>query len=298
MLAIVIPYFKKTFFNETLDSLSNQTDKRFKVYIGDDASLQPPNSLIEKYQDHFDFEYKRFKTNLGANYLTRHWDRCIAMTHTEEWIMILGDDDILGFNVVQKFYKNLKEINRLSINVVKFSSQEINAKTKPISNIYINKKVLKSTEAFYRRVNNISRSSLSEHIFRREAYEEKGFKDYELGWSADDMAWLQFSNFNNIYCINDAKIFIRVSKKSISGMSAHREKKLRSSFQIFYDIIHNYFSHFDRKHKNLIIRMYEGILIVIEGKTFKNFLKIAYLFLKNIFLYSFFKFTYRFFFKK
>lgn len=38
MLAIVIPYYKLTFFEETLQSLANQSDKRFKVYIGDDAS--------------------------------------------------------------------------------------------------------------------------------------------------------------------------------------------------------------------------------------------------------------------
>ena len=35
MLAIVIPYYKYSFFEETLISLSNQPDKRFKIYIGD-----------------------------------------------------------------------------------------------------------------------------------------------------------------------------------------------------------------------------------------------------------------------
>jgi hypothetical protein len=35
MLAIVIPYYKRTFFEETLQSLANQTDKRFQVFIGD-----------------------------------------------------------------------------------------------------------------------------------------------------------------------------------------------------------------------------------------------------------------------
>lgn len=39
MLAIIIPYYKFTFFEATLQSLANQTDQRFKVYIGDDASL-------------------------------------------------------------------------------------------------------------------------------------------------------------------------------------------------------------------------------------------------------------------
>lgn len=38
MLAIVIPYYKYTFFEATLISLKNQTDKRFNVYVGNDAS--------------------------------------------------------------------------------------------------------------------------------------------------------------------------------------------------------------------------------------------------------------------
>jgi len=33
MLAIVIPYFKRTFFEYTLQSLAKQTDQQFKVYI-------------------------------------------------------------------------------------------------------------------------------------------------------------------------------------------------------------------------------------------------------------------------
>ena len=43
MLAIVIPYYKLTFFEATLQSLADQTDKRFMVYIGDDASLESPD---------------------------------------------------------------------------------------------------------------------------------------------------------------------------------------------------------------------------------------------------------------
>jgi hypothetical protein len=40
MLAIVIPYYKRTFFEETLQSLAKQTDKRFVVYVGDDAGQE------------------------------------------------------------------------------------------------------------------------------------------------------------------------------------------------------------------------------------------------------------------
>ena len=37
-LAIVIPAYKAAFFERTLESIALQTDQRFRVYIGDDAS--------------------------------------------------------------------------------------------------------------------------------------------------------------------------------------------------------------------------------------------------------------------
>lgn len=53
MLAIVIPYYKLTFFDETLQSRVNQKDQRFKVYIGDDASPEDWTVLLEKYKAPF-----------------------------------------------------------------------------------------------------------------------------------------------------------------------------------------------------------------------------------------------------
>jgi GT2 family glycosyltransferase len=105
MLAIVIPYFKRTFFEATLQSIANQTDKRFKVYIGDDSSPENPVDLLEHYKGAFDFDYRRFKHNLGGVSLVKQWERCIAMTKEEEWVMILGDDDVLGTNVVETLHE-------------------------------------------------------------------------------------------------------------------------------------------------------------------------------------------------
>lgn len=49
LLAIVIPYYKPDFFEETLQSVAAQTDKRFTLYIGNDASAHDPLPLIQKY---------------------------------------------------------------------------------------------------------------------------------------------------------------------------------------------------------------------------------------------------------
>ena len=110
MLAIIIPYYKLTYFEATLKSLANQNDKRFKVYIGDDASPEDCTTLLQKFEGQFDFIYHRFETNLGGISLTQQWERCIALSGDEEWLMILGDDDVLEANVVASFYEDLNEI--------------------------------------------------------------------------------------------------------------------------------------------------------------------------------------------
>ena len=54
MLAIIIPYYKLTFFEATLQSLAYQTDKRFKVYIGDDDSPEDCTVLLQKFEGQFE----------------------------------------------------------------------------------------------------------------------------------------------------------------------------------------------------------------------------------------------------
>ena len=63
MIAIVVPYFKITFFEETLFSLANQSNKNFKVYIGNDASPDDPAELIDKYSSKINLKYQIYKEN-------------------------------------------------------------------------------------------------------------------------------------------------------------------------------------------------------------------------------------------
>ena len=105
MLSIIIPFYKIAFFDTTMQSLANQSNKNFNVFIGDDASPDSPEKLLEKYQGKFNFTYKKFNDNLGSISLVKQWERCIDMMKDEEWFMILGDDDVLGEKVVEEFYK-------------------------------------------------------------------------------------------------------------------------------------------------------------------------------------------------
>src|SRR5690606_7959291 len=117
MLAVVIPYYKLKFLDETLLSLKNQSNKRFITYIGNDASPDCPEDLLREYRKNLQIVYKKFNENLGSVSLTRQWERCLEMVQDETWIMVLGDDDKLGSECVEEFYRNLEEIEREGIKV-------------------------------------------------------------------------------------------------------------------------------------------------------------------------------------
>jgi len=290
MLAIIIPYYKHSFFETTLESLANQTDKRFKVYIGDDASPENPSDSIEKFRGQFDFVYHRFDENLGGLSLVKQWERCIALIGKEEWLMILGDDDVLGENVVEEFYENLPEVVKEGINVVRFATQKINGEGITISDIYVHPKIEKSVDFFFRGV----RSSLSEYVFKKEKVIEIGFKDFPLAWFSDILAIMEFSDFNNIFTINTAKVCVRISEISISGKDDNLKSKSKAKFAFYYYLVTHKIQYFsDIKKKELFFMINK--CYVNDKKEFLFFFKISVMYINKFMLKEYFRFLQLFF---
>lgn len=281
MLAIVIPYYKLSFFQETLQSLSNQTDKRFKVYIGDDDSNENPMELLNQYQKEFDFVYHRFETNLGRISLTQQWERCIGLIAEEEWLMILGDDDYLGENVVEQFYGHLQEFQEKT-NLVRFSSRTIVQDENYKATICQHPVWETATDAFYRKFNLITRSSLSEYIFLKKVYDKYGFYNYPLAWNSDDRAWLDFAEDKPIYSINDGLVNIRLSNLSITGMKDNLALKNNSLVAFHKYIIQNKLSHFNKYDRIKIIRKYHYELKNMKSIDCSDWLFLFKNYIKNL----------------
>lgn len=284
MLAIVIPYYKLTFFEATLQSLANQTNKRFKVYIGDDASINNPDLLLHKFQGQFEFVYHRFKNNLGSISLVQHWDRCISLVQNEGWIMILGDDDVLGANCVAEFYLNIEKIQKTS-NIVRFSSCNIDENGKKISKVFQNPIIESSIDFFFRE----RRSSLSEYVFNKKKILGIGLKDFPLAWCTDILAVLEVSDFGNVFSINDAIVYVRISDKSISGNKRNQELKSKAAFYFLYYLITKKERIFNISQRDKLIKEITGIYLNNKKNT-KLFLKLSMYFLNNFLLYDYFNF--------
>ena len=76
-MAIVIPAYKGRFLKETLDSIAVQAHKdEFVLYIGDDASPERLDKIVESYQNKVNLVYHRFSENMGRSEERRVGKEC------------------------------------------------------------------------------------------------------------------------------------------------------------------------------------------------------------------------------
>lgn len=285
MLAIVIPYYKIRFFQATLESLAQQSNKDFKVYIGDDASKEDPSILLEKYNGKIDFSYQRFDANLGGQSLVKQWERCIALAENEEWVMILGDDDVLSENAVEEFYNHFQEIQDEKIAVVRYATYKINEEGSLISAVYQHPRIENSIDSFFRK----TRSSLSEYIFRKEKIQKIRFKDFPLAWFSDVLAVMEFSDFKNLFTLNNAAVYVRISSESISGSSSFNAQKLEAGFRFYIYLLDKHLRYFNPAQINYLLEKTYNCYLT-NKKVISFLLRITKLHLKKGWIRSYFSF--------
>lgn len=236
-LAIVIPYYKIDFFEETLQSVAAQTDKRFSLYIGNDKSPHDPLPLIQKYFPEGSYRYFNYEENLGGKNLAMQWERILENV-TEEWFQILGDDDMISDNFVEEFYRNSEKYQ--DINFIKCRSYITDssggvsyAKSEQVKTGYYS-----AIDFFIKKIKGEINSSLSEHIFRNSAYIKYRFKKYPLAWHTDDYFLLEIaSDRPNFYFQSNVKVFIKETEKSISGSDGNTTEKEKATFQFYNDCL-------------------------------------------------------------
>lgn len=280
MLAVVIPFYKKAFFRECLESLAKQTNQNFNLYIGNDGSPDDPTELIQEFKSRLNLKYHNFQDNLGGKSLTKQWNRCLQMLGSEEWIMVLGDDDVLGENVVESWYQSLIEAEEKT-NVFRFATMIIDSESKSVSAKYNHPIWERPADSFYRRFTGKTRSSLSEYIFRKSSYLKYGFYNFPLAWHSDDRAWLDFSEDKPIFTINSANAYIRNSKLNISGRTDNFEGKINASVLFYEYLITQKKRLFTNKQLLEISRSRVNLILRLRKLSTKEQMALVFLHLKN-----------------
>jgi len=109
-LSITIPTFERTEFLEAaIESVINQTVVADEILVVDNGSSHSRIAdIVARYSG---VRYYRHPENLG---MFGNWNSCADLS-TQEYFMILGDDDILDRNFVYEIKKNIESKERPDI---------------------------------------------------------------------------------------------------------------------------------------------------------------------------------------
>lgn len=223
-LAIVLPAYKGEFLARTLDAIASQSDRRFRVYVGDDGSPDHLSDIVSASA--FSAEqlvYHRFDSNVGRTSLVRHWDRCIRLSH-EPWVWLFSDDDIMEPDCVAAFYRT-REQTHDAFDLYRFNTMMIDAtdNVRKLSPPHPREESWRELAYFLLR--NLRVCTQQEGIFRRRRYDEVGgFLDLPLAWGTDHAFTMACAGAGGLMTIDGPRVRFRQSGRNISS-SARAEMR-------------------------------------------------------------------------
>lgn len=231
-LSIVIPAYNGKFLDNTLESIAKQTNRQFSLYIGDDCSKDDLRAIVMKYEKHLPVTYKRFDQNMGQDNLVQQWRRCVEMAQSEQWIWLFPDDDIMGPDCVEEFYKTLEETDG-KYDLYRFGLQLIDRNGKPMYEFSECQKTESAFDFALARLKGQPYSMAGGFIFSKSAYDRnKGFVEFPAAWCSDDASFIRFGLRAGICRIDNAKVYWRMSGENITTQGAkYKTEKLEAVFQ-------------------------------------------------------------------
>jgi glycosyltransferase involved in cell wall biosynthesis len=238
-LAIVIPAYKTRYLRDSLQSIANQTNRNFRLYIGDDCSPEPIEKIVREFSDKLKIEYHRFDKNFGSVSLAKQWKRCLHLS-TEPWVWCFGDDDFMEPECVAAFFEALKNTEG-SHDVYRFNTVWINGENEIISERPPHPLDETGGDFLQARLQGNRNCTLQELIFSRQAWETAGeIPDFPLGWAADDALVAQLGTRRPIHAISGPRVRWRLSEVNISNSGSRDvvKKKIRASAQFVHWAVH------------------------------------------------------------
>lgn len=241
-LAVVIPAYKDVYLNNTLQSLSLQTDKNFSVYIGDDNSPYNLEQIVSKYINVLNITYKRFDKNLGGSNLVLQWNRCLELMQGEEYFCMFSDDDLMEPTCIEQFRKSL--IRNSNYDVFHFDINIINGNGEITTRCNEFPRVLSADKFLLLLYTYQIDARMPEFIFRtRHFHESGGFINFDLAYRSDNATVVANAKKRDIYTIPHAKVLWRDSGINVSSSQNDALKIRRTYASIdFFNWLEDYYT--------------------------------------------------------
>jgi len=214
-LAVVIPAYKETFFSRTLESLAAQTDRDFKIYIGDDCSPHDLKKIADRFSDRLRISYTRFTTNIGAKHLVKQWERCMTLVQDEDWVWFFSDDDLASPNCVEVLRNKLKTTNG---DVYRFNTCVIDGNDQLLWPTVPGPDFESAEQMALNILLGKRGNSMPDHVFSTDVYARKGgFVYTPYAQAADWATSIRFAQDKGMHIVQDGLVSWRLGSTSISS---------------------------------------------------------------------------------
>ncbi|TVQ03423.1 MAG: glycosyltransferase family 2 protein [Balneolaceae bacterium] len=224
-LAIIIPAWKTDYLRESIESILAQCDKRFTLYIFDDASPNDIESTVRSVNIPENVRFHRFDENLGQHSLVNHWNRCIVRTGNEKWVWLFSDDDMMTPDCVASFYQSVENFPGYA--AYRFNTHKIGPDGKTIRENNF-PEVTDAVDFLNLKLSYSQESYIVETIFSRDAYNTiEGIPEMPLAWTADDLFNVKLALHGRIRTISGGLVYWRYSKSNISGEKNRGSAKIK-----------------------------------------------------------------------
>lgn len=238
-LAVIIPAYKARFFADALRSLRDQTCRDFTVYVGDDASPENLQAIVDAFSTDLAIRYHRFPSNLGSRSLVGQWARCVELAQNERWLWLFSDDDLASPRCVEAFRdvagRFPSEVYRFNTHVIDGCGAE---KSPSLPSPDFESSERMALHLLYWKRGN----SMPDHIFSREVYERcGGFVDTPYAQGADWATSILFSQARGMRVVQDGLISWRQSGSNVSSIAATKRNEIMNGHYRFIDWILDHF---------------------------------------------------------
>lgn len=233
-LSIIIPAYKSVHLGQVFQSLKDQTNQNYSLYVFDDASTEDIKTCFESYfynQPHR--YYHRFAENMGGVNLAKHWNRCLELVDQHEWIWLFSDDDVMSDDCVSTFYENVD--NPKVFNVMRFILNGTNDNNDflPFKNPPCNS-TMSCEEFFSNLYGGHIDARMPEFIIKTSKLKEiGGFVPYDLAWRSDNATIMKLTYPDHIFVMPHGEVLWRFGSTNVSGTKKYNQRKNAVTVEFF-----------------------------------------------------------------
>ncbi len=223
--SICIPAYKHKHLKACISSILAQREESFELIVLNDDSPEPVEEIVRTFDD-ARIRYYRNEKNVGAYHLVNNWNKCLELAKGE-YIVIMGDDDLLEPDYLQEFTKLIGLHPDLEVFHCRSQIIDDSGKTQLLTPSCPNFEDV--YDAIWHRLNQYRSNYISDFMYRRTSLVARGgFYFLPLAWGSDDITAYIAAAEKGIAHSNKPVFKYRSHALSISSTSSNDLDKLEA----------------------------------------------------------------------